>query len=210
MEPSHPKEFLFLWKRKNPILWKRKNPKINLLEICVFSQAPLVKIGQIIKTRGLRGELKIYPYTESYCMQHYCSLSSVWVGEEEEKTIEYKLVEARIFKNFFLFLLQGIDTVEKASALLRKYFFVPENNRAALQENEILVDDLVGSQVVNVKGEHLGKVVDFFHNGANGVCEVFPEKDSASQKKFLFPVIEQVLLKINKEKKLLVVELLEE
>ena len=52
------------------------------------------------------------------------------------------------------------------------------------------------------------KVVDFFHNGANGVCEVCPEKNSMSQKKFLFPVTQQVLLEINKEKKLLVVELL--
>ena len=106
--------------------------------------------------------------------------------------------------------MQGVDSIEKANMLVRKYFFVPENNRATIQENEILIDHLVGSQVVNVKGEHLGKVVDFFHNGANGVCEVFPEKNSVSQKKFLFPVINQVLLKIDKEKKLLVVDLLEE
>ena len=79
-------------------------------------------------------------------MQHYCRLSSVWIGEEEEQTIEYKLVEARIFKNFFLFLLQGVDSIEKANMLVRKYFFVPENNRATIQENEILIDHLVGSQ----------------------------------------------------------------
>ena len=136
-------------------------------------------------------------------MQHYCSLPSVWIGKEEGQTREYKVIEARIFKSCFLFILQGIDTVEKASGFMREYLFVPESNRAVLQENEILVDDLVDSQVVNVTGDPLGKVVSFFHNGANGVCEVFPDKDSVSQKKFLFPVIDQVLLEINKEKKLL-------
>ena len=173
-------------------------------------QEPLFKIGQIIKTRGLKGELKIYPYTEDYCMQQYCELSSVWVGKETKETKEYSLIEARVFKNFFLFFLRGIDSIEKAASLLQSYLFIPESSRVALQEGEILVDDLVGSQVMNVKGENLGKVVDFFHNGANGVCEVCPEKNSMSQKKFLFPVTQQVLLEINKEKKLLVVELLEE
>ena len=164
-------------------------------------QEPLFKIGQIIKTRGLKGELKIYPYTESYCMQHYCGLSSVWIGKEEKKVKEYKLVEAKIFKNFFLFFLQGVVSLEKAASLVGNYLYVPESSRAALQENEILVDDLVGSQVVNVKGKNLGKVVGFFNNGANGVCEVAPTKDSAVQEKFLFPVIDQVLLGINKKKK---------
>ena len=173
-------------------------------------QEPLVKIGQIIKTRGLKGELKIYPYTEDYCMQQYCELSSVWVGKEEKEAKEYSLIEAKIFKNCFLFFLGGIDSIEKAASLLRNYLFIPESSRVALQENEILVDDLVGSQVVNVKGERLGKVVDFFHNGANGVCEVLAERNSASPSRFLFPVTQQVLLEINKEKKLLIVELLEE
>ena len=76
----------------------------------VSFQEPLFKIGQIIKTRGLKGELKIYPYTEDYCMQQYCELSSVWVGKETKETKEYSLIEARVFKNFFLFFLRGIDT----------------------------------------------------------------------------------------------------
>ena len=63
--------------------------------------------------------------------------------------------------------MRGIDSIEKAASLLQSYLFIPESSRVALQEGEILVDDykMVGSQVMNVKGENLGKVVDFFHNG---------------------------------------------
>lgn len=163
-------------------------------------------LGEILKPRGVMGELKVYSYTEIRCMSYYCTLKSVWVGKTANKIIEYEVVKSRIFKLFFLFCLKGIDTVEKADTLRHNFIYIPEELRADLAENEILIDDLLGSVVFNTKGVKLGKVVNFFNNGANGICEVV----GLNKTNFLFPVTNEVLIEVQRKQKRLIIDPLEQ
>ena len=100
-------------------------------------------------------------------MQHYCSLPSVWIGKEEGQTREYKVIEARIFKSCFLFILQGIDTVEKASGFMRDLYASSKNLVSLSFNSETLtfsqgkqlfqVEELGGQSGLNVTIEPLGK-----------------------------------------------------
>ena len=176
----------------------------------------LVTIGKVIKPRGVRGEIKVYPYTEGYCMEHYCSLPSLLLGINEQELQEYMLVQARVFQKYFLFIFDGVSSFEGAFALRHNFVFVSSKQRAEVSKDEVLVTDLVGSEVFQKDGKKLGVVIDFFHNGANGVCEVqmldsdFVENKNTTSKKnsFLFPTTREVLVEVCKaEKKLIIVPL---
>lgn len=167
----------------------------------------LVTIGKIIKTRGIKGELKVYPYTEDYCMEYYCSLPNLWIGVDEEKVEKHQVVQSRVFQNFFLFIFEGIDDPQKAFLLTKKFVFVSHQQRMPLRAGEVFTQDLLGSEVFLHNGRKLGVVVDFFHNGANGVCEV--KSIEGSKKNFLFPTTRQVLQEVNGAEKKLIIEPLE-
>ena len=167
----------------------------------------LVTIGRIIKPRGIKGELKVYPYTENYCMEHYCSLPFLWIGNSKKKPKKYKVIQARIFQKYFLFIFEGISNPDEALLLIKKLIFIPIEQRVKLKEGEIFIADLVGNEVFLENGQKLGIVVNFFHNGANGVCEV--KRLDKKKKKILFPTTQQVLQKVYGQKKKLVIAPLE-
>jgi 16S rRNA processing protein RimM len=167
----------------------------------------LVTIGKIIKTRGVKGEVKVYPYTDDDCMEHYCSLPFLWVGRDEESSVKHKIERARVFQKYFLLVFDGIDEPQKALALMQNFLFVPSAQRADLKEDEVLIEDLVGSEVFQLDGKKLGLVVNFFHNGANGVCEVKRSgAESNTKKNFLFPITKQILHKVIREEKKLIID----
>jgi len=55
--------------------------------------------------------------------------------------------------------------------------------------------DLVGSEVVNLKGEELGKVVGLFETGANDVLRI--QRMDQEGKERLIPFIEQIIMKVD-------------
>ena len=170
------------------------------------SERHLITIGQVMKPRGIKGELKIYPYTEQHCMEYYCKLPSVWIGKSANLAKEYQVIKNRIFKNFFLCCLNGVNTIEQAIKLKLNFLFIPKEQRAEIKKDEILLDDLLDSEVFNADGKKLGKVINFFHSGANGICEVVRLDNKPN---FLFPVTSEVLIETDSVKKKLVINPLE-
>ena len=169
----------------------------------------LIAIGKIIKARGIKGEMKVYPYTEPYCMDYYCKLKTLWMGNNDKNAKEYKLLHAKVFKECFLFSFQGIDSPEKVANFLKNLIFIEKNQQMSLQKGEIFVKDLIGSEVFQLDGKKLGVVTNFFHNGANGVCEVAPTEEMENKRGFLFPTTKTVLRKVIEAEKKIIINPLE-
>jgi len=156
-------------------------------------------IGQIIAPRGVRGELKVR--CESEDPQRFLSLKEVYLGEGRAR---FAVRAVRFFKGQILLQLHGIENRNEAERWRDAYVQIPIEEGLPLGENEYYYHQIEGLTAVTEEGEVLGRVVEILPTGANDVYVVRSEREE-----ILLPAIHQVILRVDLEKGLLVVHLLE-
>ncbi len=155
----------------------------------------LLEIGQIVNTRGLRGEVKV---------MHWCDDPSVF--EELDFVIienkEYDIETVKYHKNFVILKLAGINHIDEAEAYKNKTLFVSRDMLGELPQGTYYICDLLGCRVSTVSGQDLGVIDDVIKTGSNDVYSV--KNDKGNQ--VLIPVIEQVVKEVNIEEKFVIIE----
>ena len=156
------------------------------------------EIGQISNTHGLKGELKVRPYTET--MKRFESLTSILV-EINGNLKEYKIESVRYQKDVVLLKLQGVDIIEDAEKLKGLSIKIPREDGKKLEENEFFIADLIGLEVY--QNEFIGIVDDVFEAGGSDVYVV----KRKGKKDLLLPAIGSVIKKIDIEGRRIDVEI---
>lgn len=161
-----------------------------------------VLIGQIVNVHGIKGEVKIYPYTDDVDSLAK-KLKKVYLDEAMTKS--YKST-CRIQKGMLLVKLSEIDTVEKAESLRKKYVYISEDDLDELEEDNYYVKDLLGSDIIDITtNESIGKLDYVFNTGANDVYEITKSDNT----KIYLPAIKQVIKKVDIKSKKIYVEIME-
>lgn len=160
-----------------------------------------LKIGQIVNVHGIKGEVKVYPYTDD--IVNLSKKKYVYLDESIESKININL--CRIQKNMLLVKFEKIDTVEEAEKLRNKYIYVLKEELDSLEEDNYYVDDLISMQVVDIKNNKaIGTITYVFNTGANDIYEVLLEDG----KKAYLPAIKQVVKKVDVDENKMYVELM--
>jgi len=74
----------------------------------------LFKIGQIVNTHGIKGEVKVYPLTED--VNKFKRLKTVLVGGVEKNILGVKFQKDRV-----ILKIEGIDSMNDAETYKEKY-----------------------------------------------------------------------------------------
>jgi len=162
-----------------------------------MSTDTLVVIGEAVKPFGIRGELKIKPFTES--LEAFDKSSVLIVGDTP-----YRLLGVRFHKGAALALLEGIKTPEKARELVGSLVKTAAENLPAKEEDEYYWFELIGMTVLTKEGRNLGTVTRIIETGANDVLEV-----EGPLGEVLIPMIDDVVLDVDTQKKEMIVDPLE-
>lgn len=157
-----------------------------------------IKIGKIVNTVGLKGEVKVYNYSDS--IEIYETIESIYV--EDRLTV---IENVRAQKNMVILKLEGADDRNAAEALRGKELYITEDDLPELPEGQYYVRDLIGMSVAEEDGNLLGHVTDVLQNTAQDIFEV----ESENGKKLLIPKVEQFVLDIDAEKREITVRLIE-
>ena len=156
------------------------------------------EIGQIVNTFGVKGMVKVYPYTEN--VKRFEELKKVSLINKNSKK-EYEIEEVKYHKNMVLIKFKGVDTVEQAEDLRNFYIQIERKDATPLEEGSYYIADLINLDVYTDEGEKLGILEDIFNTGSN---DVYVVKD-LNGKQILLPEIEDVIKEIDlKEGKILV------
>lgn len=161
-----------------------------------------VLIGQIVNVHGIKGEVKVYPYTDDV---EYLSkkLKKVYLDENLKEGFK---TSCRVQKGMLLMRISGIDSVEKAEALRNKYIYISDDTLDKLEEDNYYVKDLIGCDIIDIKNDEiLGKLDYIFNTGANDVYEV----TTTSNTKVYLPAIKQVIKKVDIKSRKIYVEIME-
>ncbi len=145
-----------------------------------------VEVGKVVNTRGLRGEIKVYPLIDE--LDAFNEFEYLLI-----KDTSYNIKGVKFFKNMVFVTLEGIDTVEKAEALKNYPCFLYEKDLPELSEGEFYIKDILGMEVITDENISLGVVSDVLRTGSNDVYEI--KRDG--KKPMYIPAIKDVVLDYN-------------
>lgn len=130
-----------------------------------------ISVGKIINFHGIHGEARV-GYSKNQ-QDFFLSLTSVYVKNNNEY-MPLDIVSVRQNKNFLIVKFKGIDSINDIIPYKGDLLFVEESViRETLDEDEFLIDELVGLNVFDVDtGKNLGFVVGVSNNGASDLISV--------------------------------------
>ena len=160
------------------------------------------EIGQIVNTNGLKGILKVKPFTDD--IQEFEKFTSIYIQKNGE-LIEFTIEKVRYVKNMVLLKLKGIDDINEAEKYKNLYIKIDREVLPTLPDNTFYIVDLIECDVETVDGKELGKIDDVFNTGSNDIYVVKNEEG----KQILIPAIKQVIKKIDISNKRIIIELME-
>ncbi|MCR4843225.1 MAG: ribosome maturation factor RimM [Eubacterium sp.] len=150
----------------------------------------LYQVGAIIKTHGLRGEVKVFPLTDD--VSRFDGMKDLILIYKNER-ISLEVASARPQKNLVILKFKGYDNINDVEKYLRCGLFVTKDNRVELEDNEYFIADLIGCECFTDEGEDLGEITDVITTGANDVYVVTPPDG----KEILIPAIRQCVLNVD-------------
>jgi len=162
---------------------------------------PNLEIGQIVNTFGIKGMVKVKPFTDD--IRRFDELKTVYVEKNSTQT-EYEIEEVKYHKDMVLIKFKGIDKVEQAEMLRNSYLTVSRDSVEKLEEGRYYIVDLLGLEVYTDEQILLGTLEDIFNTGSN---DIYVVKDKQG-KQILLPAIQDVIKQIDIENKKIIVHLL--
>ena len=146
-----------------------------------------LEIGQIVGTHGVRGEMRVNPWTDT--PEFVKQFKTLYFDEKGEKSV--KVLSSRPHGNVVLVRLDGIDTVEAASAMRNKVLFMRRAD-AKLAEGTYFISELVGCEVFDADDACVcyGKITAVSETGANDVWHI----TDGEGREYLIPAIESVVI----------------
>lgn len=146
-----------------------------------------LEAGKIVTTHGIKGEVKIMPYTDY--PELLCDFERLFIGKNHEEII---VERSRAFKGMVIAKLEGINTPEDAAKLRNKLLYMHRDD-LDLDEDTYFIQDLIGIEVSDADSGFLyGKITDVMQTGANDVYVI-----KGNDREYLVPAIPEVVISTN-------------
>ena len=160
-----------------------------------------IEIGQIVNTNGLKGIVKVNPFTDD--INVFEQIKYVYIDFKNELK-KVKIEQVRYNKNQVLLKLEGIDSIEEAEKYRTCYIKTEKKKQEELGKDTYYIVDLIGLNVFSTEGEMLGILEDVFPTGSN---DVYVVKDNLG-KQILIPAIADVVKEVDLKNKKMIVNLI--
>lgn len=158
-----------------------------------------LEAGKIVTTHGIKGEIKIMPYTDY--PELLCEFDRLFLGKNHE---EINVERSRVFKNMVIAKLEGYDTPEVAEKLRNKILYMHRDD-LELDEDTYFIQDLIGIEVSDAdSGFVYGKITDVMQTGANDVYVV-----QGKDRDYLIPAIPEVVITTDIDENIMTIRPLE-
>lgn len=152
-----------------------------------------LEIGQIVNTYGIKGFVKVVPFTDD--ITRFEKLKSVYV-DIKGKLTTYSIEEVKYSKNLVLIKFKEILDINEAEKLRNYYLKIDRKDAIKLPKDTYFIADLIGLEVYREdSNEFLGKVDDIYSTGSN---DVYVIKDELG-KQILLPGTKEVIKLVDLE-----------
>lgn len=155
----------------------------------------MVVLGRVIGPHGIRGQVKVTPFTE--CIDGLTGYTEWWLsGDEKNWRVVHPVLSSGHNSELVVSLSEYKDRTG-ASELKGLLVAVPRSQLPQLSEDGedgYYWADLIGMDVVNAQNELLGTAVGLFETGANDVLRIQPPEGN---KEALIPFVNHVIIRVD-------------
>ncbi|MEO0046332.1 MAG: Ribosome maturation factor RimM [Bacteroidota bacterium] len=157
-------------------------------------------LGKIAKKFSFKGEVLIYLDTDE--PELYENMESVFV-EFNKNLVPFFIENSSLHKNDFLRVqFEDVDSEEEADKLIGCEIYLPLNMLPKLEGNKFYFHEVIGFEIEDQRLGVFGKIVSINDTSAQPLFEVVN-----GSVEILVPMIDQFLVKIDRENKKVVMNL---
>src|SRR5574344_1353902 len=162
-----------------------------------------LSVGQIVKTVGLRGEVKVYPLTH-FRGSRFKKGNHVFVLNDKNEVIRDLTIKNHQQKDTVdIISFNEIATIEEAEQLINAYLNVVKD-RSFLKKDEYFYSDLIGNDVFFDNGQEIGKVIKVEEYASYVTLRI-----KTSGKDVLVPFVNRFINEVNLEEHKIVINFIE-
>ncbi|WP_044337419.1 ribosome maturation factor RimM [Rossellomorea aquimaris] len=163
------------------------------------------KVGKIVNTHGVKGEVKIVSTTD-FPEERYQKGNTLYLFQgQSSEPISLVIKSHRNHKSFDLLTFEGYENINEVEKFKEGILKVQEDQLQDLEEGEYYFHEIVGCKVVTTDGEELGTIKEILSPGANDVWVVKGQRG----KEHLIPYIEDIVKTVDIDKQLITIEPME-
>ncbi|MDR2133376.1 MAG: ribosome maturation factor RimM [Clostridiales Family XIII bacterium] len=151
-----------------------------------MEQIEQIEIGKILSPVGLRGEVKVYSYSDK--PERFAPGAELLLDGRP-----VRIETSRFVKNLPIIKLDGVENREEAEALRGHALSIGALSLTPLPEGEWYVRDLIGCEVCDEDGNALGAIADVLQNGAQDLYEIA----SRDGRTFLLPAVAAFVVRVD-------------
>ncbi|AYC31986.1 ribosome maturation factor RimM [Pseudomonas cavernae] len=154
----------------------------------------LVVIGKIVSVHGVRGEVKVYSFTDP--IDNLLSYRH-WTLRRDGEIRQVELLKGRSQNKVLVAKLKGLDDRDQARTLAGFEICVLRSLLPQLTDGDYYWFQLEGLKVIDQAGQLLGRIDHLLETGANDVMVVKPCTDSLDDRERLLPYTAQCVLSVD-------------
>ena len=158
-------------------------------------------MGKIVNTHGVRGEVKVYPYSDD--LEKFEDFEYFYIEGEGKK--KYEIESTRVHKNMVLVKFKGYEDINKVLNLLNKNVYMERKDVDDGGEGHYIVD-LIGCEIYDDQGDFIGHLKDVLQTSAQDLYEIKKKSDG---KMFYLPVVDEFVKNIDIKNRKITVHLIE-
>jgi len=152
-----------------------------------------VLIGKVVKPHGIRGEMKVYSFSErTDNLKLYKEVVLLKPGDTTVET--YPLINSRPQGKLAIVQLQGINSRDAAESLQGGEIWVDKSKFPGLELGEYYWHQFVGMQAVTDTGIELGEISGLFATKAHDIMVI-----TGAGREYMIPVNDEIITQIDTE-----------
>jgi len=162
-----------------------------------------VTVGKVVKSKGIRGELSVFPLTDFPQRFYTCPQDAAHKNiflRKNGKLECVKIESVRMGKKGIFLKFEGVDTKEKARAYIGCTLEIERDQVYELPPDTYYIFDLIGIEVITEGGERVGEITDVYRLPANDVYVV--HKDN---QEILLPAVKEFIKKVDVKNRTMII-----
>jgi 16S rRNA processing protein RimM len=155
-----------------------------------MSPAPSICVARIGAPHGVRGEVRLWTFTEDpLAVLDYGPLAT------KDGKRHFEVAQARETKTHIVATLKGVTSREDAERLNGIELYIARDQLPETEDDEYYHADLIGLAAIDAAGTTIGRVVAIHNFGAGDIIEIAPPAGNTLLLPFTNAVVPTVNLK---------------
>ena len=157
----------------------------------------LILVAQIVKVRGLRGEVVADLFTDF--PDRFDNLKTLIGISSDGLKRSLQIEEHWFHRNRLVLKFAGFDSIDEAKELIDYELAIPAEDRVELPKDSFYEWELAGCRVETIEGKQIGEVGGVLRTGGVEILKVVDE----TGRDRLIPMASDIVVEIDKEEKLI-------